>query len=76
MPTDFSLKGMPVVRAAAIILLDKQPLTLPEIVVEMQQRGCRSLDDPIRVSKALRGSFRYHRKRFSRDADGRWSVVD
>jgi hypothetical protein len=74
-PTDFSLKGMPVVRAAAIILLDKQPLTLAEIVVEMQKRGCRSLDDPVRVNKTLRSSFRYHRGKFVKDAGGRWSVV-
>jgi hypothetical protein len=75
MPTDFSLNGMPVVRAAAIILLEKQPLTLAEIVVEMQKRGCRSLDDPIRVSKTLRSSFRYQRGKFVHDAGGRWSVV-
>jgi hypothetical protein len=75
MPTDFSLKGMPVVRAAAIILEQLQLLTIPEIVCEMQKRGCRSLDDPIRVSKTVRSSFRYHRGRFVRDAGGRWSVA-
>jgi hypothetical protein len=56
------------------ILLEGRPMTLIELVVEVQRRGCRPLDDPRLVAKAIRQGLSHHR-RYRKDVDGRWSVT-
>jgi flagellar biosynthesis/type III secretory pathway protein FliH len=70
-----SLAGMTVVGAAEAVLRERPALTLPELAIEIQRRGCRSEDDSRRVLNVIRNAFRYHSERFSRDYRGRWSVV-
>jgi len=41
-------------RVARAILLEGKPMTLVELTIEVQRRGCRSLDDPRIVAKAIR----------------------
>jgi hypothetical protein len=72
---DDSCHGMTVVASAELILLEGRPLTMIELAIEVQRRGCRSRDDSRAVAKAIRNGFAYHRKRFRRDRNGRWSVI-
>ena len=57
------------------ILLEGRPMTITELTIEVQLRGCRSLDDPRAVAKAIREGLRYHRRQFKPDGSGRWSAV-
>jgi hypothetical protein len=66
---------MTVVMAAESILKEGTPLTLVELTLEVQARGCRTGDNPRAVAHAIRGAFYYHRNRFQRDAKLRWSLV-
>ena len=70
-----SLAGLTTVYAAEIVLRERQPLTLPELTLEVQRRGCRSDDDSRVVLNAIRNGIRHHPDRFSHDRRGRWSVV-
>jgi hypothetical protein len=68
---DSTLKATTVAKA---ILMEGKAMTVVELVLEVQRRGCRALDDPRAVAIALRSGLRYG-GRFRRDRDGRWFVV-
>jgi hypothetical protein len=71
--SDYS--GLKASVVAREILLEGSPMTIVELTIEVQRRGCRSLDDPRAVAKAIRNGLRYHRRQFKPNGDGRWSVV-
>ncbi len=62
------------VQAAHAVLSEGKPMTLVELVVALQSRGCRRGHNPHRVLRTLRECFRYHRDKFVQDAEGRWSI--
>lgn len=62
------------IQAAEIVLREGKTLTLAELTVEIQSRGCRKNDDPRRLSNTLRGCLIYHSGRFVRGEDGRWGL--
>jgi hypothetical protein len=66
--------NMTTIQAAELVLREGKPLTLVELVVEVQERGCRMADDPRRVMRAIQGSLKYHSDRFRQDCEGRWSI--
>jgi hypothetical protein len=72
---DSSYRLMTTVQAGEAVLREGQPMTLVEIVMEIMDRGHRSYDQPRAVLHALRGSFRYHKGKFTQDAEGRWGVA-
>ena len=68
----------PTLKAATVardILLEGKAMTLAELTLEVQRRGCRSADDPRVVAHAIRSGLAYHRRHFKRDAEGRWSIL-
>lgn len=67
-------RGLTTVQAAERILAEGMPLTLVELTLEVQARGCRSEDDPRRVANALKTALRYHPERFRLGDDDRWAV--
>lgn len=70
--------GDPNLRATTVareVLLEGHRLTLIELTIEVQRRGCRSADDPRAVAHAIDSGLRYYRREFKRDASGRWAVV-
>ena len=71
-----SLMGMTAIKAAETVLRESGPLTIVELVIALQSRGCRSFDDPRKLAKCLRSSFYYHRERIRKDRQGRWALVD
>jgi len=73
-------KGKPfsevtVTKAAELILSEGKPLTLVELVLEIQRRGCHADDNPRKLVHCLQSAFYYHRNRFRRDEAGRWWVL-
>jgi hypothetical protein len=66
---DASLKATTV---AMQILMQGKPLTLRELTLEVQRRGCRSADDYRVVSHAINSGLRHYRRHFRRDREGRW----
>ena len=71
-----SLMGMTATKAAETVLRESGPLTIVELVIALQSRGCRSFDDPRKLAKCIRAAFYYHRERIRKDRQGRWSVLD
>ena len=71
-----SCRELTVIGAAETILREGVPLKLVDLTLEVQRRGCRTNDDPHAVFATISSGFRYHRDRFVRDADARWSVVE
>jgi hypothetical protein len=69
---DASLK---VASVAKNILLEGKPMTLRELTLEVQRRGCRPADDYRAVSHAINSALRNYRRFLKRDEAGRWSVV-
>lgn len=69
------IRCMNALQAAYTVLGEGKPMTLVELVVTIQERGCRTGDDPDRVLRCIRENFRYHRDRFVEDCEGRWLVV-
>jgi hypothetical protein len=67
-----SFHGMTAAAAALAILAEGNPMSLAELTLEVQRRGCRTDDDPHAVAHTLRGSLFYHRGKVKRDRDGRW----
>ena len=55
--------------AVAVILRDS-PMTLTELTLEVQRRGCRENDDPRKVAHAIRATMLYHRAQYKRDKSG------
>jgi hypothetical protein len=70
--SDYS--GLKVAAVAREVLLEGRPMTLAELTIEVQRRGCRSLDDPRAVADAINSGLRYG-GRFRRGKDGRWGVA-
>lgn len=70
---DASLKATP---TAIQVLMEGKRLTLRELTLEVQRRGCRSADDPRAVAHAIRSGLRHHGRHFKRDGDGRWALKD
>ena len=70
-----SCRELTVIAAAELVLREGKPMTLVELTLEVQRRGCRTNDDPHAVLSAINSSFQYHRDRFKRDADARWSLI-
>lgn len=71
---DTSLRTMTVAMAAETVLREGKPMTLVDLTMEVQRRGCRTIDDPRAVLHAIRASFRYHRDKFVRNGEGRWAI--
>ena len=70
--SDYS--GLRATTVARDILLEGKPMTLAELTIEVQRRGCRSADDPRAVAHTIDCGLRYYRERFKRDAEGRWAL--
>jgi hypothetical protein len=68
---DPNLKATTVARE---ILLEGKPLTMVELTLEVQRRGCRPLDRPREVAHAIRSGLQHYRRQFKRDEAGRWSI--
>ena len=71
--SDYS--GLRATTVAREILLEGKPLTMVELTLEVQRRGCRSLDDPRAVAHAIRSGLHHYRRQIKRDGEGRWYVV-
>jgi hypothetical protein len=71
--SDYS--GLKATTVAREILLEGRPMTIVELTLEVQRRGCRSLDDPRAVGHAIRAGLQHYRRQFRKDDKGRWSVV-
>jgi len=71
-----SLRGITAIKAAEIVLLQGPSLTLIELAIELRRRGIQATGDPRKLVRSLRASFRYHHKKYRRDAKGRWSVAE
>ena len=67
-----SLKATTVARA---ILMEGRPMTMVELTLEVQRRGCRSGDSPRAVFHAIQEGLRYYSRHFKRDEAGRWSIL-
>jgi hypothetical protein len=67
------LKPMQVARA---VLMEGKAMTVMELAVEAQRRGCRSADDIQLIAHAIRAGLNYHRRHFKRDGEGRWVRQD
>lgn len=71
-----SCHGMTVIGTVRLILGEGKPLTLVELTIEVQRRGCRTYDDSRAVAKAVHSAVSGHRDRFKRDEAGRWSAAN
>jgi len=72
--TDKPYSEITTIEAADRILSEGTPLTIVELVLEIQRRGCRPKVRPARMANSLMGSLQYHCARFRRDAEGRWAA--
>jgi hypothetical protein len=68
---DASLKAVVVARQ---ILMESKPLTLRELTLEVQRRGCRSADNYREVSHAISTGLGHSKRHFRRDGEGRWGL--
>jgi hypothetical protein len=69
---DPNLKATTVARE---VLLEGKPLTIVELTLEVQRRGCRVLDDPRTVAHAITGGLQNYRRVFRKDERGRWLMA-
>jgi len=69
---DPNLKATTVARE---ILLEGMPMSLVELTIEVQRRGCRPLDRPREVAHAIRAGLAHCRREFGRGDAGRWSTL-
>jgi hypothetical protein len=67
--------GLQATTVAREVLLEGKPMTMVELTLEVQRRGCRPLDRPRDVAHAIRSGLKYHRRQFKRDQAGRWSIL-
>jgi hypothetical protein len=73
------LSGLKAATVAIEILREGKAMSIAELTIEVQKRGCRVLDDPRLVAHSIEGGLHYHRRRtgeFERDAAGRWVAVN
>ena len=68
---DPNLKATTVARE---ILLEGKPMSMVELTLEVQRRGCRPLDRPREVAHAIRSGLQHYRREFKRDDRGRWVI--
>jgi hypothetical protein len=66
--------GLKATTVAREVLQEGKPMTLAELTIEVQRRGCRQWDDPRIVAHSIRSGLLY-RWKLKRDEAGRWSVV-
>lgn len=71
---DGDYSKMYTIEAGEHVLRELGPMTLIELTIEVQRRGCRSGDCHLKVENTLRVSLIYHSERFSRDEAGRWGL--
>jgi hypothetical protein len=71
--SDYS--GLKATTVAVEILREGKPMSLAELTIEVQRRGCRTTDDPRAVAHAIDSGIRYYRQEFKRDEAGRWVVA-
>jgi hypothetical protein len=57
------------------ILREGRPMSLVELTLEVQRRGCRTHDDPRALAHVIAEGLRYHKREFPRDEKGRWGVT-
>src|SRR5262245_47669616 len=63
--------GDPNLKASAVareILREGTPMSIVELTIEVQRRGCRALDDPRAVAHAIRSGLHACRREFRKDA--------
>jgi len=71
--SDYS--GLKATTVAREVLLEGKPMTIVELTLEVQRRGCRSLDEPRAVAHAIRSGLQHYRRQFRKDHTGRWGVT-
>jgi hypothetical protein len=64
-----------ILEASEQILLDGKPRTPIEIVIELQNRGYDTGDNPRRIVRSIKAAFQYHPDRVKWDVEGRWFVA-
>src|SRR3954454_2718491 len=72
------LSGLKAATVAVEILREGKAMSIAELTIEVQKRGCRTLDDPRVVAHSIGGALRYYRRRrgeFKRDDKGRWALI-
>ena len=77
-PRKVALTENPMLKAAVVarqLLMEGKRLTLRELTLEVQRRGCRSADSYRAVSHAIDAGLSRYRRHFKRDEQGRWSLV-
>jgi hypothetical protein len=74
-PVDTPFNKLTMLEAAERVLLERGPLSVVELTVEIQGRGLRANDLPYKVAAAIKSAFHYHKDRFVRDETYRWIVV-
>ena len=77
-PVKAAVTENPMLRAAVVarqILMEGKPLTLRELTLEVQRRGCRSADSYRVVSHAIDAGLSRYRRHFRRDEQGRWGLA-
>lgn len=70
-----TFSSMTTTRAAEEVLRACGPMTITEIALEVQRRGCRATEPPRTVAHTIRSALAYHSERFVRGDDGKWAVV-
>lgn len=71
---DGDYSKMYAIEAGEHVLRELGPMTLVELTIEVQRRGCRPGDAPRKLEHNLRVGLIYHSERFSRDREGRWGL--
>ena len=70
--------GDPNLKATTVaceVLREGKALTIVELTIEVQRRGCRALDDPRVVLRAIRNGLYHYPREFRKDEKGRWGAV-
>jgi hypothetical protein len=65
--------GLKATTVAREVLLEGKPMSMVELTLEVQRRGCRSLDDPRAVAHAIRSGLHNYPRQFRKDEKGRWA---
>ena len=69
---DPNLKATTVARE---VLIEGKPMTLVELTIEVQRRGCRMGDDPSALKNAISSGLQYYSREFRKGSDGRWRTT-
>jgi hypothetical protein len=76
-PSKDKISDYSLLRATTVareIMAEGKPFTIAELVIEVQRRGCRSLDDPRVVARNIRNTLLY-KGGYRKDEKGRWAVA-